>query len=536
MRPKRNRPMLRLPTRLSDTVFVVALAFSAGAHAGPQSLASVDSARKISVGEHVFNDTEGNTLTGEKGYITVPEVRGDPDSRWIKVAFIRIPATTPTPAPPVFLLHGGPSGDAIIESRSKRLNVLTEMQDVADYILVDGRGLGTSEPRLSCPVRPDVFVYDFTRYRNTLIAAAAKCIARHKGQGMDLRGYNPREYADDVHELATALGYEKYSLTGNSFASYWAMSIIKRHGAHVYRAALSGVFGLDGAIDLPSEMQAAFEDLGARIDANPDAEKLFGQRKFVDVVDGLMRRLQQSPRDVTVRFNGREETLRFDPETLTFLLYLAGATQHRQGAAKLPGLIFALDRGAYQGVADLLTKQLEAGLKAETPEVNVSSIATICNEVNSDAFMTRFNAEKAKPMEAHWTGSFAVPYSTLFGCDELDIPRLDKSWADPFTSPVPVFAVIGSFDGNTPPDGARRALRKFPNRHEILVNGGGHRHREIEALWDDFLPLKKRFLAGKALNDVPEEIDLPIMEFDVPPWIARLGFRMGLGNFILGMM
>ena len=515
----------------SPIIMAIALSL-ASAHAAASETAAL-APRDIVMTPHTFENEAGETLSGEKGYVLVPEVRGDPNSRLIKVAFIRIPSTAQNPAPPVFYLHGGPNAEGVIASQSSRLDRLSQMQGVADYIFVDGRGLGESEPRLSCPVDPDVFVYDYERYRRTLISETATCIADFTSQGLDLRGYNPKEYADDVHDLALALGYERYSLTGNSFGAYWAMSIIKRHEAAVYRAAVSGVFGLDGALDLPQEAQAAFDDLSMRIDASPVSKQLFGAKGFTQTFDALMRRLEDKPVEVEVDFNGRKETLRLDPPTLTFILYLSGMTQHREAAAKLPMLIFALDQGAYRGVGAMLAKELEKALQEESPEVNVSATATICNEVNSEAFLSEFAVQAALPMRDQWIGSFAIPYAVLFGCDELNVPLIDRSWAEPFTSDVPVFAMIGSFDGNTPPAGAWRALSKFPNLTAVTVNAGGHRHREIEALWPEVIELRRAFLAGDDSISAPDEIDLAPIDFDAPPWLARQAFRLGMGDFLM---
>lgn len=528
-----RRPSIYRKARPTGPSIIFTLALLTIAVIYPATLEASDAPGDVVIKPHIFQNEAGEKLIGEKGRILVPEVRDDPNSRLIKVAFIRIPAMTDSPAPPVFYLHGGPNGEGVIDSQSSRLERLKDMQNVADYIFVDGRGLGASEPRLSCPVEPDIFMYDYALYRRTFISEAAKCIAELTSQGLDLRGYNPKEYADDVHDLATALGYQRYSLTGNSFGSYWAMSIIKRHEEAVYRAAISGVFGLDGAIDLPQEMQAAFDDLSMRIDASPVARQLFGEKGFTRTFDALMRRLEKEPIDVEVDFNGRKETLRFDPPTLTFILYLAGMTQHREAAAKLPMLIFALDQGAYRGVGAMLARELEKGLREEAPEINISAMATICNEVNSEAFMSEFAAQSALPMRDHWIGSFAIPYAVLFGCEELGIPLIDRSWAEPFTSDVPIFAMIGSFDGNTPPAGARRALSKFPNRTVVTVNAGGHRHREIEQLWPELNELRRAFLSGDDIASAPDEIELTPIEFDAPPWLARQAFRLGMGNLLM---
>lgn len=53
-------------------------------------------------------------LNAECGTLTVPENRDDPNSRLIALPVVRIPATRPDPAEPVFVLLGGPGASNLL--------------------------------------------------------------------------------------------------------------------------------------------------------------------------------------------------------------------------------------------------------------------------------------------------------------------------------------------------------------------------------------------------------------------------------------
>ena len=95
--------------------------------------------------------TEGETV--ECGYLVVPEDRADPDSDTIRLAVaIFHPPDGATHPDPIIYLSGGPGGSG--------LEFLFISFDAAfapifaterDFIVLDQRGIGYSEPALDCP-------------------------------------------------------------------------------------------------------------------------------------------------------------------------------------------------------------------------------------------------------------------------------------------------------------------------------------------------------------------------------------------------
>ena len=492
--------------------------------------------REVTIEPAVFEDHEGGRVEGERGVMRVPEVRGDPDSQMIDIAFLRIKTTAEQPAPPVVLLHGGPSETGIIESRSSRIHVLTEMQSVADYILVDGRGLGLSAPKLNCPIEDPVFVIDFSTMKKMYAEEGAACAQYWRNRGVDLRGYNPIAFADDVADLMESLGYQQYSATGNSFGAYWGMALARRYPEKIYRIAISGLLGPDETYSLPSDAEAAFTDLLQHLDKTEASRVMFDDKGVTGAYKRVMARLDKKPVEVEVSIFGRTEIVRFDTITLSRMIYFAGMSMHREGAVSLPMFLYALDKKAYKGVAKSIAREFEQKVAKNPLNYNLSSVSTICNEVNSPAYLARHAGEVAQPASDFWMGQVMKSRNAAYACGDVDFPLIDNGWAAPFESATPVFAMMGSFDGNTPPRGAMRALENFPNHRAVVVNAGGHRHREIESLWPALGDYRRRFLAGDDLADLPAAVELPPFEVEPIPWYGRLLFNIGLGNVVIDLI
>ena len=492
--------------------------------------------RPLTMEKVVFSNDEGEEVVGEQGTLEVPEVRGVEGTRTISIAFVRIRARTDNPAPPIVLLHGGPSQDGIIQSRSKRLNILTEMQDVGDLILVDGRGLGLSTPTLKCPIDVPRFTVDFQQMKQLYTDEGRQCWEKFQSEGVALDGYNPIALADDVADLMVSLGYETFSVTGNSYGAYWGMALAKRHPALIHRMAISGIFGIDGSTKLPTDAQQAFDNLIGHLEGTPAARSLFGRKGLRRAYERVMERLEAHPVEVTIKVDGQPQPFIFDSHTVSRIFYFAEATHHREGAKILPLLIYALDKKAYAGVATLLANRFEAAMEEAPLYFGLSSVSIICNQVTSAGFDARFAEERERPASEFWVGQLIKFRNAAYACEEVGFPRISTQWADPFQSDVPVFAMIGSFDGNTPPAGARRSLSNFKTVKTVVVEGGGHRHREIEQEWPALGDFRKRFLAGDPLDDLPETVELQPIDAAVIPWYARLLFNLGLGDVILKRM
>jgi pimeloyl-ACP methyl ester carboxylesterase len=174
------------------------------------------------------------------GTLTVPENWDVVGARLIALPVVRIPASGPNPAEPVFWLVGGPGGTNLSWTPPEWI---LEKHDV---VLVGYRGVdGTVE--LSCPevarrlkahLGKDVFS-DQTRAE--LVAAVQQCATRHEAAGVDLRGYEIPAVIDDMEAARIALGYDRINLFSESYGTRVAQIYAYMHPDSLRRIVQIGV-------------------------------------------------------------------------------------------------------------------------------------------------------------------------------------------------------------------------------------------------------------------------------------------------------
>ncbi|MCP4661899.1 MAG: alpha/beta hydrolase [bacterium] len=207
---------------------------------------------------HLFKVPDGKDIEGQWGVLKVPEERRNPEARTLELAFVRLPSTAREPGPPIVYLAGGPGNSGIESARGPRLPVLLSLREIADVILLDQRGTGSSRPGLICWdswVYPPAEPLDPTAALDTIKEIARSCAESMKKEGTNLSAYNAREIADDLEDLRQALGAPQISLLATSYGTHLALAAIRRHEPRIHGAVLMGVVGPDHTLKLPQMIQ-----------------------------------------------------------------------------------------------------------------------------------------------------------------------------------------------------------------------------------------------------------------------------------------
>ncbi len=129
---------------------------------------------------------DGSLTTAERGTLFVPLNRADTTSGVISIDLWRFPAETPSDAPPIVLLHGGPGWpglDGSLENPDYWENVIARFTAVTDLIVIGQRGIGSSKPNTLGENRPP-----------------QRCRAYWDSAGIDLAGFTVIEAAADVRD------------------------------------------------------------------------------------------------------------------------------------------------------------------------------------------------------------------------------------------------------------------------------------------------------------------------------------------------
>ncbi|HVR97840.1 MAG TPA: alpha/beta fold hydrolase, partial [Thermoanaerobaculia bacterium] len=441
----------------------------------------------------VWTTADGRRIDSERGFVEVPEERGAPSSNTLQLAYVRLPSTAARPGPPIVYLAGGPGASGIDSARGPRADMLLALREVADVVLLDQRGTGSSRPTLVCNKTWEHARDEPLEEAEALAAIrreAATCAAQMRDRGVRLAAYNVREIADDVDALRRALGAKKVSLVATSFGTRLALEVLRRHGAAVHRALLLGVVGPGQELKLP----AAADDVLGRIEMAPGTLR--------DVLRSRLQELARQPVSATAF-----DVLTGDKVPVTLGPFdLQMAVADHLGAADrllaLRELAVHLERGDWQPLAQSMLRQRKRWLGQVMP------YAVACSAGASEPRRLEVAAQAASAVVGRQL-DFSVPDI----CAALGVEPLDDGLRRSVRSNVPVLVVSGTLDARTPARNGEEVLRSLPRGVHLVVEGAGHGDDllvstpEIAARAVAFL--RGRKVASGRLQAVPLERRVP---------------------------
>lgn len=456
----------------------------------------------------------------ERGHLTVPENRSDPSSDFIEIGFLRLKSTSESTAAPIFVLPGGPGSSWVTEieaaagddeaSAGKRLlfqqHFFEDLRSVADVVIVDQRGAGTSRPYLECDDGssiPNRTPISAESYRDAAERFTENCLQELEGSGRDVRGYSVFELVEDVDALRRALGYDRISLFAGSFGSQWGLSFIRRHEGSVDRFVFWGLEGLDHAYDSPTgvleALAAVYDDTSAASGDNA------GQPAFRDLLESSLARLEQEP--ATLSLAGSDEndgaSLHFGPAGLQRALYGTGdfSVRDRLSIASWHAYTSELLSGDYSRAAPIVR---DARRINEPGEPVPQYLSIDCGLAVSETRRAVLERDPAREL----VGNVNLEYDVI--CAEWPAIDVGDEFRKSKVSNVPGLLIHGTWDVSTPFENAVEVSRLFPNADLVVVEKATHRVlRELYRERGETLrPLLRQFLEGRPVRP-PKRIELP---------------------------
>jgi pimeloyl-ACP methyl ester carboxylesterase len=414
--------------------------------------------------------TEATTLHR----IDVAENRARPQGARITLAVVRLAATAPSSRPPVIYLAGGPGQSGIAAAQiSDTDDILQRIRRTADVLLLDQRGTGQSVPRMSCPsthaLPADVFA-SASAMQRALEPNLRDCLESWRGRGADLAAYNTEASADDVADVARALGIPRLSVFGFSYGTHLAASIVRRHPALVDRVVFAGFEGPDDNEKYPAVYDRQVATIAALAAAQPDIAAVMPD--FAATLKTVLARADREPFEVPVQAGGAPVTLRIGREGLLYLLRRdVGDTND---LPVFPKMIWQLSRNETTVLAQYAQRryqQLGTG-------VSLMSIAMDCA---SGASAGR-RAEVVAQLPGSIFGEMTNPLPGL--CRVVGVPELPDAYRLPIATRVPALFVSGTLDSNTPPEQVERARPGFAGSAHLIVEQAGHESTLIPEVAD----------------------------------------------------
>jgi pimeloyl-ACP methyl ester carboxylesterase len=411
------------------------------------------------------------------GYLVVPEDRLDPaTTQAIRIAVAVFPARSDTPAPdPVIYLDGGPGGATLANSPFLWGSLYGPLNRDRDVILFDQRGVGLSEPALTCPEMTD-FSYDLLdvvlpveeyvgRYRDAVIA----CGDRLRAEGINLAAYTSAASAADVEDLRRALGYEQLNLLGISYGTRLALTLLRDHPAGVRSAIIDSVVPLQGSgFDAAQTAARAFEELFTACETSPVCAARYPDLRAV--FDQLVTDLNTEPARITVASPRGMQAALLDGDTFIGLLFIGLYADVL--IPEIPTAIYAAQEGDYGFLETLYLLQL-----FQLDEIAWGMYMSVnCSE--EYPFDTPASIESRLAQAPESIQRFArralIDPAQLAICTAWGTRPPAPEENAPVVSDVPTLVLAGQFDPITPPTNAQAAAQSLSRSFYLEFPGLAH--------------------------------------------------------------
>jgi pimeloyl-ACP methyl ester carboxylesterase len=414
------------------------------------------------------------------GTLVVAERYKDAKSRPLNLRFVVFEGTGSAHASdPVIFISGGPGDPAQIDARGvgkwfswvSRAAWLGER----DLVVFDQRGVGVSEPKMSCPELAEagykIFPQPMPRSAESELwaAAAQKCRDRLTQSGLDLTLYNTKAIVEDLRQLIELQGYTSWTFFAVSYGTRVALNFIREHPQGTRAIILDSVYPPDARfyVDGPKNGQRAFQELfkecGAEAACNASYPKL------AESFDRLVRRAAATPIELSVTDprTGKPVTVKLDDgklvETLFYGLYEWRVTQ------QIPAVISTLEHGDPQLFAPLAASAFAS--YASEQESHGLFLSVECH----DEYPFNDHGEVVKAAEqVPLLKSYALGTVPLMACPSWPVGRAEDRERQSAQSVVPTLIFVGELDPAVSPDWAKLVSGHLAHATTLRFRGIGH--------------------------------------------------------------
>jgi len=441
-----------------NKVFLVLLCFAL-------TLQAASAVRQSSIKQIVLNDCKLQGMEGNAkcGTLEVYENRATKTGRKLNINIVVLPATGDKREPdPLFYFAGGP-GSAATEEASGFADAFAKVREHRDLVFVDQRGTGASNP-LNCEFYNAADPQSYLEYFFPL-EDVRKCRTQLEPKA-DLKLYTTTIAMDDIDDARAALGYERINLFGGSYGTRAALTYLKRFPKHVRTATLQGVSPTNHFMpgDFPQQTERALQGILAECAADEPCNKAFPNLK--DETKAVLAQLIKGPVDVEIQKPNSTERVKVKlsrnlaAEAIRYMLYNPVA------ASRIPLTLHLAAEGNF-------TRLAQAAIN-----YRINLVATGSNGM----YLSITCAEDLpwiKPGEGERlaVNTFLGDYRLRQQREACALwPRADveRDYAGPIHSDVPVLTLTGEWDPVTPPANAAAVARTLSNSLVLVVPHGAH--------------------------------------------------------------
>jgi pimeloyl-ACP methyl ester carboxylesterase len=411
------------------------------------------------------------------GYLTVPEDRGKPDGRTIRLTVARVKAASATPQPdPIVYLEGGPGVSGLFAAPG---NVLRGINADRDVIFVDQRGTYHDDPFLPCP-EIDVFLAkSFGEHFSDPAtgaqsnAATQACRDRLASTGVDLASYDTAENASDIADLRVAMGIKEWNVYGVSYGSDLALTLLRDHPEGIRSVVVDSVVP-PNLVNLMDEFwpgaatgyKAVFNACAAQ------AACAAAYPNLADEFTATVNRLAKEPVTVAAQdASGATVQLNIDGYQFANLIIVqSGAPGSFAG---IPNMIHRMAMGDPEPAAKSMANYVPA------PGLSGSGLqwGAMCREYASHTSPAQAlaKAKAALPQFPDEVLKLLPQVPRYFNdCAIWNVGQAPQEVHAPVVSDVPVLLMGGTFDGITPVAWQDEVTPGLKNSQVVPIPGVGH--------------------------------------------------------------
>jgi pimeloyl-ACP methyl ester carboxylesterase len=361
----------------------------------------------------------------------------------------------PVPDPIVWLV-GGPGGRANRFASILFERVVQPYIAKRDFIVMDLRGSGYSQPTLDCP-NPSGPATQWVRACRERLASMA-----------NLDCYNSASVAADLDDLRRALGVREWNLLGESYGTRYALAAIRDHPQGIRSVVLDSVVPpeADEFADGPAKFESAVSALFSDCAADPGCKASYPalQSTLLNAAD----RLDRSPRHLAGVWHGTPFEVRFDGRQLIEALHMA--LYESDVIPQIPWAIYhAADGGADSVWCEVIARHaiFVAGKLIDLG----AELSFHCAEEIPFTDVARL---KLEDMRRPWMRHTASGIQFVETCRLWNVKPAGNREAEPVYSDLPALLLAGAYDPVTPPAYARSAGSHLSNSHLVVFPAMGH--------------------------------------------------------------
>jgi len=205
---------------------------------------------KFSVTKCPFTIPTGNRATC--GYLIVPESYARPSGKKLKL-FITIAKSLikKSKHDPIIFLSGGPGyAPSTALARGGWWKESESFRKRRNFIFVDQRGTGFSQPKLNCNITTQ-----YTDKKNYL-TEVKHCYHRLVAKKINLRDFNSLNNAKDILALVSALHLKQWNIIATSYGTRVALAIMQLHSKGLRSVVLNAVMPLTPTLSVQKAINA----------------------------------------------------------------------------------------------------------------------------------------------------------------------------------------------------------------------------------------------------------------------------------------